>query len=380
MKLYIGENLKRLRTEKNITQDTLAGYLGVTYQAVSRWENSMAYPDIELLPELARFFEVSLEELMGTDSEEKEIRETVSECYLLSETDKPAALAKLHALEQSHPNNWYIKSAICNVLIYPKPQSYDEVLPELRRYAQEGIEKCTMKDVDAFRGIISSLILTVPAEEVKNWLAYVSPPYDPHHQSIMRERYSLIGDKEKVQHYRSGAVIGYLNHLIMQYERDPHMSRTAEEEIIAGNCILSMMNAVIGEPYRKDGRVHNSIMLWHYAKYRLDIAEAYADTDRTERALKELQKAVDMMLMHADAVKDEYFTSDSPFIEPWPNRWIDKYQGVDLGIEAMTNESEWPGLHSIRNDESFGEELQRLYEKKVELQEYYASCEPDTDQ
>ena len=79
MKLYIGENLKRLRNEKNVTQDTLAEYLGVTYQAVSRWENGQAYPDIEFLPELARFFEVSLEELMGTESNRDRIDKTFNE-------------------------------------------------------------------------------------------------------------------------------------------------------------------------------------------------------------------------------------------------------------------------------------------------------------
>lgn len=46
MKLYVGENLKRLRSEKNVTQEAVAEYLGVTYQAVSRWENGLAYPDI----------------------------------------------------------------------------------------------------------------------------------------------------------------------------------------------------------------------------------------------------------------------------------------------------------------------------------------------
>ena len=42
MKLTIGKNLKRLRREKNITQDQLADILGVSYQSVSRWETGVS--------------------------------------------------------------------------------------------------------------------------------------------------------------------------------------------------------------------------------------------------------------------------------------------------------------------------------------------------
>lgn len=55
MKLTIGKNLKRLRREKNITQDQLADILGVSYQSVSRWETGLCYPDIELLPTISDF-------------------------------------------------------------------------------------------------------------------------------------------------------------------------------------------------------------------------------------------------------------------------------------------------------------------------------------
>ena len=58
MKLTIGKNLKRLRREKNITQDQLADILGVSYQSVSRWETGLCYPDIELLPTISDFFGV----------------------------------------------------------------------------------------------------------------------------------------------------------------------------------------------------------------------------------------------------------------------------------------------------------------------------------
>ncbi|MDE7313448.1 MAG: helix-turn-helix transcriptional regulator [Eubacterium sp.] len=67
MKLQIGETLKSLRKEKEITQEELAEALGVSCQSVSRWELGVCYPDIELIPEISDFFAVTADKLLGTD-------------------------------------------------------------------------------------------------------------------------------------------------------------------------------------------------------------------------------------------------------------------------------------------------------------------------
>lgn len=67
MKISIGTNLKHLRQRKGMTQEGLAELMGVSPQAVSRWENDSAYPDITLLPGLALLFDVSVDTLVGMD-------------------------------------------------------------------------------------------------------------------------------------------------------------------------------------------------------------------------------------------------------------------------------------------------------------------------
>ena len=59
----IGEKIRKLRKENQVTQEVLAAHLRVTYQAVSKWETGRSEPDILLLPQIANFFHVSIDEL-----------------------------------------------------------------------------------------------------------------------------------------------------------------------------------------------------------------------------------------------------------------------------------------------------------------------------
>ena len=61
----LGKRIEELRKQKGMTQENLAERLGVTNQAVSKWENSLCYPDIELIPTLCAIFEISLDDIFG---------------------------------------------------------------------------------------------------------------------------------------------------------------------------------------------------------------------------------------------------------------------------------------------------------------------------
>lgn len=73
MKNKFAKNIKRYRKEKGLTQEGLAQQLGVTYQAVSKWENGQSMPDITFLPELSSVLEVSVDKLLGYISYDKKV-------------------------------------------------------------------------------------------------------------------------------------------------------------------------------------------------------------------------------------------------------------------------------------------------------------------
>lgn len=73
--MKLSDNIKKLRSDKGILQDTLASYLNVTPQAVSRWESGRTTPDIAMLPTPAAYFGVSIDALMSyAPSEEERVR------------------------------------------------------------------------------------------------------------------------------------------------------------------------------------------------------------------------------------------------------------------------------------------------------------------
>ncbi len=72
MNIYFSENVKRFRKERDLTQEALADFLGVSFQTISKWERGESYPDIELLPTIADFFSVSTDDLLGVDKAKNE--------------------------------------------------------------------------------------------------------------------------------------------------------------------------------------------------------------------------------------------------------------------------------------------------------------------
>ena len=77
--MKLGRILVEKRHKKGITQEELAAYLGVSKAAVSKWENEMTYPDITLLPQLAAYFNITIDDLLGYEPQMSKAE--IQKCY-----------------------------------------------------------------------------------------------------------------------------------------------------------------------------------------------------------------------------------------------------------------------------------------------------------
>ena len=123
MLICLGENIRSLRTARGITQEQFGYEMGVSSQAVSRWENGATYPDITMLPMIADFFDVTLDELMGRgrelDTNEREAFFTrMHEMYDRGEI--AAVLEAYDKLLRKHPNDAYLLHGKATILYYSK--------------------------------------------------------------------------------------------------------------------------------------------------------------------------------------------------------------------------------------------------------------------
>ena len=102
----IGRTIARERRRRGVTQEELAAHLGVSKAAVSKWELCQSLPDVSLLPRIAAYFSLTLDELFDWRDEltEEESAALYAEVYALGERDLPAARERLRALAAEHVN------------------------------------------------------------------------------------------------------------------------------------------------------------------------------------------------------------------------------------------------------------------------------------
>ncbi len=142
MNLNLGSVIKRLRIEHSITQDELAAYLGISFQAVSKWETGTTLPDITLLPKLAAFFGVRIDELFSINHKD--------------ELDRIDTMLQREAMTDQ---NYSYAKRILDGILRENPEDVDA----MKRYAKVYLTK-TNTDLLAARRMLESAMALSPLD------------------------------------------------------------------------------------------------------------------------------------------------------------------------------------------------------------------------
>ena len=146
--IYIGENIRKLRRENDVTQEMLADHLGVTFQSVSKWERGETYPDITMLPAIASFFSVSCDELLGTKAAENEKRiQSYIDTYAdLRTKDSPYVFEQLTKAVKEFPGEYRLLVRYLELLLMIKSgqgEDSEAIIDEVERLYSSIISRCT---------------------------------------------------------------------------------------------------------------------------------------------------------------------------------------------------------------------------------------------
>ena len=316
MTIKIGAIIKKLRTENNVTQDTLATAIGVTPQAISRWEAESGYPDIELLPAIADFFSVSIDQLLGykTFEREKRLAQIKKEIGRLAETGtlkERIAFARI-ALTQ-FPADCEIKEnlAVCLYLLYNDTKERAH-LTESENLATYVVENCKDEDIryDAINTLISIYSATENTEKALEMVNLLTP------MKYCREfaKSSGIGDgnSELYKQDSINKLTDYLGEAITDLALDnelPNDPSTWEKKIQMLQTANQLYQLIYGDN-----------LLFYHCRIAVNhwlISTYQAAQGKTEEALSSLEK----MCHHAVAY-DKSFVNDHG--KPYTSILVDK--------------------------------------------------------
>ncbi len=211
--MSIGSTLKRLRREKDITQEQLAEYLGITSRAVSQWECDRTAPDISQIPALCHIFGVTSDVLLGIDM--ARVNEAIQKCLdeARDEENKGNFEGSADILREAHrkfPKSYQIMQKLANamVCVYVRKgtSNYDEPIRLCNRILEECTDSTTRYEAIDILG--TAYAYAGKVEEMRK-LAGEMPRTEFSYESFMRYHWQGDGDLRERQEY-----ISYLINLL----------------------------------------------------------------------------------------------------------------------------------------------------------------------
>ena len=358
--LKLSENLTRLRKEKKITQEQLADFLGVTKASVSKWENGQCMPDIMLLPQLAAYFDVSVDELLGYEPQlsAQQIQRLYADyCTAFSERPFDEVLGELRALTRQYYSCYPLLLQISvlylnHCAMSPEPQQTLALLEEARGLCEHIIENSRSvrlcSDAISLRALFD-LQLGRPQAAIEALEESCDPTrISGQNDAVLIQAYQMLGEGESAADFAQISIYLHLLSMVgvsVQYLSLATTDRAACEETVKRIDALA-------EAYRLRS-LHPNVM----AQFFYQSALSCVRFGENEKALERLEcyaETVSYIMMNENCAlhADSYFTRLDKWIERLAlggNPPRDKSFVAKSAMDSMKN----PALAALADSERF---------------------------
>ena len=295
--MSFGNIIKKLRLDKNITQEQLAEVLSISAQAISRWETNAALPDISLLPVLANFFDVTTDSLLEVDisKREKEI-EMLLECAreYTSAGQWNKGIDILRKSIKKYPSVLKLYNELAHAL-FSSPQelrtipdeNHTELLQEVVSLEEYVLENS--KDTELRFSAIQLLCYVYPKLKMSDKAETLAKTMPYAHQ-CKEELLVSVSDKTNRYRYQQDAILTHLQLMLsgiayncapLDDNRKPY---TAEEMILLNKKVIDILNIIFED---KNYGFFSQTIAWTY----LNIAWFYAKINDRCKAIEYLKLA-----------------------------------------------------------------------------------------
>ncbi len=354
MNLQLSENIKRLRREKNLTQEDIATELGISYQAVSRWETGLSYPDIELLPELAAMLGVSMDILFGMDekSEEMKLAQYDMESDAATNADEQIKLTKKYIAML--PNNTYLKYRLISEYKNKGMEYAATKLEEIRKLCRFIVEHTT--DMDWWRDEAINDVISIEAEEnVDMWCSELDNRTIITTEQALTNRYYYRDEIDKYNEAIQKDIILSLTHMFADdfCKRDVKTYKNAQSRVEGQTLILKTIDVFRNPDIEIDAWIETRMFAY------MRLAAGQFGSGNIEDGYTALEKAVDLYINYdelPDCTELRYNCSLLDLLV------VTKANGGKCAdaLRILENFTGWAWFNGVRNDERFQEQVERL--------------------
>lgn len=330
--------VKELRMKNSITQERLAEYLGVSFQAVSKWENGTSLPDINLLKPISNFFGVSIDFLLDNEKnkEDEFVENLLEEYQVLNNKGKiEDAISLVRNGLKEYPRNHLLMSKLVQSLITITKSTHEK---DMQKNAQEALKLCQIIIDDSNDyGLIDSAIRS-------SFYAYVDlKDFDKaielanRRPSIWHSKEVLLtsayrGEEANVHHQKTIlTLVDMLQMYIfsLTYKVYGGEKYSAKEKIRITKAAINILETVF---YDENYLFYSNRLRRLYTFLGL----YYAVEKEEELMYESLQKAKDLAIYFDSLEKDENYTSviiDTQVHKP----------------DGNTKNAEWTDIYVYRN-------------------------------